>query len=114
MKNKLNLLLKLDVKEDPLPSNYLFFIENDVLYVAPSNPNIKKWVTDIKEFKLEYEDYLSTKGDDEKIAKLISKEIIPNVSNLISDASSITIESSDYEKIKRYIKQFNISKDKKK
>ena len=113
MKNKLNLLLKLDVNEDPLPSNYLFFIENGALYVAPSNPNTKKWVTDIKKFKLEYEDYLSAKGDDEKIAKLISKEIIPNVSNLISDASSITIESSDYEKIKKYIKQFNISKDKK-
>lgn len=37
MKNKLNLLLKLDVKEDQLPGDYLFFIENLALYVVPSN-----------------------------------------------------------------------------
>lgn len=116
MKNKLNLLLKLDVNEAQLSDNYLFFIENGMLYVVPTNPNEKEWITNIKNLKLEYEEYLeylNISPDDEKITKLISKEIIPNVSNLISDASSITIESSDYEKIKRYIKQFNISKDKK-
>lgn len=119
MKSKLNLLLKLDVNGTQLPGDYLFFIENDALYVVPSNPNAKDWITNLKDFKREYEQYLEylnivcSSGDDERIIKLISKELIPNVSNLIYDASSITIESDDYEKIKKYIKRFNISEDKK-
>ena len=119
MKNKLNLLLKLDVNGDQLPGDYLFFIENGVLYVVPSNPNAKDWITNIKGLKCEYEQYLDylnivcSSGDDVRTIKLIGKELIPNVSNLIYDASSITIESDDYERIKKYIKRFNIPEDKK-
>ena len=45
MKNKLNLLLKLDVKEDQLPGDYLFFIENVIINMFIIN-NIKfsKWL----------------------------------------------------------------------
>ena len=116
MKNKLNLLLKIDINGNILPGKYSFFIEGETLYVLPNNPNTRNWVTDTKGFRFEYGEYLEylniEGGDDEKVGQSISKELIPNVSNLIYDASSITIESDDYEKIKKYIKCFNIPKDK--
>lgn len=117
MKNKLNLLLKIDINGNILPGKYSFFIEGEALYVLPSNPNTKDWVTDTKGFRVEYEEYLEylniEGGNDEIVGQSIKKEIIPNISNLISNADSITIESDDYEKIKKYIKRFNIPECKK-
>ncbi len=117
MKNKLNLLLKIDINGNILPGKYSFFIEGEALYVLPSNPNTKDWVTDTKGFRVEYEEYLEylniEGGNDEIVGQSIKNEIIPNISNLISNADSITIESDDYEKIKKYIKRFNIPECKK-
>lgn len=117
MKNKLNLLLKIDINGNILPGKYSFFIEGEALYVLPNNPNTKDWVTDTKGFRVEYEEYLEylniEGGNDEIVGQSIKNEIIPNISNLISNADSITIESDDYEKIKKYIKRFNIPECKK-
>lgn len=52
MKNKLNLLLKIDINGNILPGKYSFFIEGEALYVLPNNPNTKDWVTDTKGFRV--------------------------------------------------------------
>ena len=117
MKNRLNLLLTIDINGNILPGKYTFFIEGEALYVLPNNPNTKDWVTDTKGFRVAYEEYLEylniEGGDDERVGQSIKKKIIPNISNLIFNADSITIESDDYEKIKKYIERFNIPEDKK-